>query len=296
MSAPVRFGITILPELRWADARHRWSRAEELGFDHAWTYDHIGWRDLVDGPWFDAVPTLTAAATVTSRIRLGTLVASANFRHPVAFARAVTALDDISGGRVLLGLGAGGLGFDATVLGGDPLPPKERVARFREFVELLDRVLTGEATTWKGEFFEAVDARSTPGCVQQPRVPFVVAANAPRSIALAAEYGQGWITTGAPVDDLESWWTAVAERADLFGEALAARGRAPDAVDRYVMLDSAPVFSLSSIDAFTEAIERAAALGFTDVVTHWPRPGSWYAGDEAILDDVPAVLERYRSA
>jgi hypothetical protein len=72
--------------------------------------------------------------------------------------------------------------------------------------------------------------------------------------------------------------------------------RAPDAVDRYLMLDSAPVFSLSSIDAFTEAIERAAALGFTDVVTHWPRPESWYAGDEAILDDVPAVLARYRSA
>ena len=58
----MRFGITILPELRWADAQHRWRRAEELGFDHAWTYDHIGWRDLVEGPWFDAVPTLTAAA------------------------------------------------------------------------------------------------------------------------------------------------------------------------------------------------------------------------------------------
>jgi alkanesulfonate monooxygenase SsuD/methylene tetrahydromethanopterin reductase-like flavin-dependent oxidoreductase (luciferase family) len=118
-------------------------------------------------------------------------------------------------------------------------------------------------------------------------VPFVVAANAPRSIALAAEYGQGWITTGAPVDDLESWWVAVADRADQVGEARAAR---------YLMLDSAPVFSLSSIDAFTEAIERAAALGFTDVVTHWPRPESWYAGDEAILDDVPAVLARYRTA
>jgi len=289
----VRFGIVILQELRWAQARHRWVRAEELGFDHAWTYDHLGWRDLVDGPWFDAVPTLTAAATVTSRIRLGTLVASANFRHPVAFARSVTALDDISDGRLLLGLGAGGLGFDATVLGGEPLPPKERVARFREFVELLDAVLVRDSTTWKGEYFEAVDARSTPGSVQLPRVPFVVAANAPRSIALAAEFGQGWITTGAPTEDLEEWWAAVAERADRFGEALAAIGRQEDSVARYLLLDAAPVFSLSSIAFFTEAVERAAALGFTDVITHWPRPEGWYEGDEAILDEVPAVMARF---
>ncbi|HMS62632.1 MAG TPA: LLM class flavin-dependent oxidoreductase [Solirubrobacteraceae bacterium] len=289
----MRFGIVILQELRWAQARHRWVRAEELGFDHAWTYDHLGWRDLVDGPWFDAVPTLTAAATVTSRIRLGTLVASANFRHPVAFARSVTALDDISDGRLLLGLGAGGLGFDATVLGGEPLPPKERVARFREFVELLDAVLVRDSTTWKGEYFEAVDARSTPGSVQLPRVPFVVAANAPRSIALAAEFGQGWITTGAPTEDLEEWWAAVAERADRFGEALAAIGRQEDSVARYLLLDAAPVFSLSSIAFFTEAVERAAALGFTDVITHWPRPEGWYEGDEAILDEVPAVMARF---
>ena len=286
----------ILPELPWSEARHRWRRAEELGFDHAWTYDHLGWRDLVEGPWFDAVPTLTAAALETSTIRLGTLVASANFRHPVAFARAITALDDISAGRLLLGLGAGGLGFDATVLGEDELPPKARVARFREFVTLLDAVLTGESTTWAGEFFAAVDARSTPGCVQRPRAPFVIAANAPRSIALAAEYGQGWITTGVAADDLESWWAGVAERADRFTAALAERGRAGEDVPRYLMLDSSPVFSLSSIGLFTEMTERAATLGFTDVITHWPRPAGWYAGDERLLDELPAVMRRLRAA
>jgi alkanesulfonate monooxygenase SsuD/methylene tetrahydromethanopterin reductase-like flavin-dependent oxidoreductase (luciferase family) len=123
----------------------------------------------------------------------------------------------------------------------------------------------------------------------------VVAANAPRSIALAAEYGQGWITTGAPSEDLESWWGAVADRAALFGEALDARSRAQDSVARYLLLDAAPVFSLSSLDAFTDAVGRAAALGFTDVITHWPRPDSWYAGDEAILDELPAVMQAHRS-
>ena len=291
----MRLGIVILPELPWAQARHRWRRVEELGFDHAWTYDHLGWRDLVDGPWFDAVPTLTAAALETSTIRLGTLVASANFRHPAAFARSITALDDISGGRVLLGLGAGGLGFDAEVLGAGELAPRERVGRFREFVELLDGILTSETTTWRGDFFTAVDARSTPGCVQLPRVPFVVAANAPRSIALAAQFGEGWITTGAPTDDLEAWWTAVAERAERFAAALDERGRPQDAVARYLLLDAAPGFSLSSIGHFEEMTSRAAELGFTDVITHWPRPSSWYAGDEAILDEIPGVMARLRA-
>src|SRR3954454_18916043 len=122
----MRFGIVILPEFRWATAQQLWRRAEEYGFDHAWTYDHLGWRDLVDGPWFDAIPTLTAAAMVTSRIRLGTWGASPNFPHPVHFARELTALDDISRGRLLIGAGAGGTGFDSAVLGGPELPPRAR--------------------------------------------------------------------------------------------------------------------------------------------------------------------------
>jgi alkanesulfonate monooxygenase SsuD/methylene tetrahydromethanopterin reductase-like flavin-dependent oxidoreductase (luciferase family) len=291
----MRFGIVILPELRWAQAQERWRRAEAYGFDHAWTYDHLGWRDLVDGPWFDAVPTLTAAAMVTSRIRLGTFVASANFRHPVAFAREITALDDISGGRLELGLGAGGLGFDAAVLGQAALPPKERMARFREFVELLDRLLTHDVTTWSGTYYEAIDARTTPGTVQRPRVPFVVAANAGRSIALAAEHGQGWVTTGATTEDLEDWWCGVAERAGRFSAALDERRRAQDSAARYLSLDSAPVYSLSSVQAFTEAVERAAGLGFTDVILHWPRKDSWYAGDEAVLDAAAGLMAGYRT-
>ena len=100
----------ILPEYRWLLAEQKWRAAESYGFDHAWTYDHIGWRSLVDGPWFDAVPTLTAAAMVTRRIRLGTMVASPNFRHPVPFARSLLAIDDISSGRLILGVGAGSPG------------------------------------------------------------------------------------------------------------------------------------------------------------------------------------------
>nr|MDT0661448.1 LLM class flavin-dependent oxidoreductase [Micromonospora sp. DSM 115978] len=291
----MRVGIVILADQRWSAGGWRWRRAEEYGFDHAWTYDHIGWRDLVDGPWFDAVPTLTAAATSTSRIGLGTLVASPNFRHPVHFAREVTALDDISDGRLTLGLGAGGMGFDAKVLGAPELSPRSRVDRFTEFVELLDRLLRagdtsqpslGAGVDWSGAHYLAVDARATPGCRQRPRVPFLVAANGPRAMRLAARHGQGWVTTGAGGDDLHAWWTGVAGLARRFDDTLAAAGRDRSQVDRFLSLDAAPVYSLSSVDAFTDAVGRAGELGFTDVVAHWPRPSSWYAGDEAVLEAV----------
>ncbi|MGR6316469.1 LLM class flavin-dependent oxidoreductase [Micromonospora soli] len=292
----MRIGIVILPDQRWADSQRRWRQADEWGFDHAWTYDHLGWRDLVDGPWFDSMTTLTAAATVTSRIRLGTLVASPNFRHPAAFARQVTALDDVSGGRLLLGLGAGGIGFDAAVLGGETLPPRQRVDRFAEFTELLDLILREDGTTWRGEWFAAVDARNNPGCVQQPRVPFVVAANGPRSMRLVARFGQGWVTTGLGGDDLESWWSSVVELSGRLDQTLDQAGRDPATLDRYLSLDSAPVFSLSSVDFFAEQVDRAARLGFTDVVTHWPRASSWYAGDEAVLAEAAALLPELRRA
>src|ERR687892_2840902 len=113
----MRVGALILPEHRWVEAAPRWRRAEDLGLDHVWPYDHLTWRSFRDRAWFGAVPTLTAAATVTTRIRIGTLVASPNFRHPVPFAKEVVTLDDVSGGRLTLGIGAGGSGWDATMLG-----------------------------------------------------------------------------------------------------------------------------------------------------------------------------------
>ncbi|MEH1164788.1 LLM class flavin-dependent oxidoreductase [Micromonospora sp. CPCC 205539] len=287
----MRIGIVILPDQRWAESQRRWRQADEWGFDHAWTYDHLGWRDLVDGPWFDSMSTLTAAATVTSRIRLGTLVASPNFRHPAAFARQVTTVDDVSGGRLLLGLGAGGIGFDSAVLGGETLPPRQRVDRFAEFTELLDLILREDGTTWRGDWFAAVDARNNPGSVQQPRVPFVVAANGPRSMRLVARFGQGWVTTGTgDDDDLENWWDSVTALSARLDRTLDEAGRDPATLDRYLSLDSAPVFSLSSAQFFADQVGRAAGLGFTDVVTHWPRASSWYAGDEAVLEDVATRL------
>ena len=190
----LRCGIVILPEDRWSVMRECWCAAEDYGFDHAWTYDHLTWRTFRDQPWFGAIPTLTAAALATSRIRLGTLVDSPNFRHPVPFAKELMTLDDIAGGRLTLGVGAGGEGWDATALGQAEWTAAERADRFEEFVTLLDGLLTQPQTNHTGRFYSAEEARALPGCVQQPRIPFAVAAGGPRGMRLAAGYAATWVT------------------------------------------------------------------------------------------------------
>ncbi len=289
----VRLGIVLLPELRWTEQRERFEQAEAWGFDSAWTYDHLGWRSLVDGPWFGPLTTLAAAAAVTSRIRLGTFVASPNVRHPVPFAREVLALDDVSEGRLSLGIGAGGEGYDAAVMGAAGLTARQRVDRYGEFVELLDLLLTQERTTWSGSWYTAVEARSAPGCVQQPRVPFVLAANGPRSMRLVASRGQGWVTTGpATAGDEQEWWAGVAELSDHLDDALSEAGKSRDSVERYLSLDSGPAFGLGSVEHLRDCAGRAVDLGFDEVVVHWPRPDGVYASRLEVLAEAAELLGR----
>ncbi|GEA79979.1 luciferase [Cellulomonas uda] len=295
----MQVGVVILPQERWATQREKWRRAQEMGFAHAWTYDHLAWRSLADEPWFATVPLLAAAAEATDRIGLGTFVASPNFRHPVPFAKDVMGLDDVSGGRFLLGVGAGGEGFDASVTG--PAPSRgERTRRFEEFVGLLDTLLTQPVTEHAGEFYTAHDARMVPGTLARPRTPFVVAAAGPRTMTLAARYGQGWVTYGAayatedvedqPARAQERWWAALEQQVAQFDEIERAHRPGDVPLRRYLSLDGAPVYSLTSAQLAAEGVERAAALGFTDVVVHWPRAHGIYAGSERALEELATTL------
>ena len=128
--------------------------------------------------------------------------------------------------------------------------------------------------------------------MQQPRIPFVIAANGPRSLRLAAAHGAGWVTTGGRAETLEEWWSSVAELSLRLEDALADTGREAGAIDRYLLLDSSPVYSLDSAELFEEMVGRAEDLGFTDVITHWPRPEGVYAGEVAVLEDVASRLLR----
>lgn len=294
----MRHGIVILPQETWPAAARRWQRAEEYGFDHAWTYDHLSWRSLADQHWAATVPTLTAAAMVTSTIELGLFVASPNYRHPVPFAKELATLDDIAEGRLLVGVGSGGTGFDAYVLGQDELTPRQRHARFLEFVETLEVLLRFEkpgsgGISFSGEWFTAEQARMVGAPARGPRAPLLIAGNGPKTIRFAAERGDGWVTTGGNEDDPNAWWDGVADIARRFDDELATSERqAPPS--RTLSLDSETRYSLTSLGAYQDAVGRAEELGFTDVVAHWPRESGVYAGDESVLEEVAALLPDHR--
>ena len=195
---PLKLSVILLPAYRWSTAKELWCRAEELGFHAAYTYDHLSWRSFRDRVWFDAVATLAAAATVTKRIRLGTLVTSPNFRHPVPLAKEFMTLDDVSRGRLTVGVGAGSEGFDTVALGAPPLQPAERMERFEEFVRLLCELLGQEVTTSFGQYYSSRDVRMIPGCLQLPRPPLYIAATGPRGLRTVARFGAAWVTAGDP--------------------------------------------------------------------------------------------------
>ncbi|MCI3931729.1 LLM class flavin-dependent oxidoreductase [Streptomyces sp. AN091965] len=290
----LRLSTVILPVTRWHEGgRERWQRAEELGFHTAYTYDHLSWRTFRDGPWFGAVPTLTAAAAATERIRLGTLVTSPNFRHPVTLAKELITLDDVSNGRITLGIGAGGNGFDATALrraDEEPWTPRERADHFGEFLPLLDRLLTEDAVTYEGEHYAAHEARNIPGCVQRPRLPFAVAATGPRGLKLAARYGQAWVTTGDPkifaTGTPEESLEAIRGQVDRLGAACEQTGRDPGELDKILLTGFTPDRPLESFDAFVEFAGKHAALGFDEIVLHWPLPGTDFAADQKVFERI----------
>jgi alkanesulfonate monooxygenase SsuD/methylene tetrahydromethanopterin reductase-like flavin-dependent oxidoreductase (luciferase family) len=281
----------ILPDQRWEDAREKWQRAEALGFDHVWTYDHVVWDGLPDSPWFGSVPTLAAASAVTERIRLGTLVASPNFRHPVSFARELMTLDDISGGRLMLGVGAGSRGSDASLQTDGGTAPSARAERFGEFVDLLDELLRGEDMAFDGDHYSVNRPGLHPGSVQRPRIPFAVAATNHRSMEIVAKHAQAWVTNGdrghrgpplPPADGA----VAVASQMKLLDVACERQGRNPATIERLVVTGSRLDSGLRSAAQFAELKGIYEAVGVTDLVVHWPRAGEPYEGDEAILEQI----------
>jgi alkanesulfonate monooxygenase SsuD/methylene tetrahydromethanopterin reductase-like flavin-dependent oxidoreductase (luciferase family) len=263
----MRIGVILWPIGSWTETREQWRAAEDLGFDAAWVYDHVAWRGIT--PWQDGYTTLAAAAVETSRIRIGTLVTSPNFRHPLPTAIAAKSIDDLSGGRLELGIGAGGIArrSDAGILDDVELSRRERADRLAEWVDLMDRLLREPCTTYEGRFWSVYDALTEPGCVQRPRVPFAIAGVGPRAMRLAVRYADTWVTQGANHGSDLSCFEAVREQLARLEELSAAEGRT---LRKLLRTGDPDEPWLESIEAYRDLAGRYAELGLTDIALHWP--------------------------
>src|SRR4029453_3882727 len=213
----------------------------------------------------DAWTTLAALAARTSRIRLGTLVSPATFRHPSVLAKSVATVDHVSGGRVELGLGAGWHEGEHRAYGFEFPPTPVRMERLAEQLELVTRSWTEEAFSFSGRHYQVQDLRALPKPVQRPRPTLLVGGGAgPRSLALAARFADEYNTTGALPDELP-------ERRRRLLDAWREAGRDPETA-RFSLMATCVVGRDRA-----GANERAPRVGAT------PRPaggrgGGWRGG------------------
>ena len=267
--AVLRVGIVVWPTAPFRETAAIWQQIEACGFDHAWVYDHLIWRGVQ--PWYDGYATLAAVAAVTSRIAIGPLVTTPNFRHPVPSAKMLLAIDDIAGGRLRVGLGAGSVNDDAGALGDGPWTARERADRFVEWVTLLDLLLRQSVTSHRGRYYAAENA-AVGG--REPRLPFAIAATGRKGLAAVAAHAQTWIAQDKPGIHGDGHDMICRQLEQLEG-ACADAERDPRSLGRLLLTGNGDTQPLASIDAFERCAERYAALGFTDLVLHWPgRDGS----------------------
>lgn len=281
-----RISVVIPPMGPWSVQSEQYRWAEDVGYDVAYTYDHLTHRTAVDQWLGEAFTTLTAAAACTERIRLGTLVASAVFRRPVALARVAMTVQDISGGRLVLGLGLGAPDCEGAERG-ERLPLRAMAERFTDVVHGYRAVLDG-ATEWRGSTmsFSGLQSASAPKGVAMPEL--LIAAHGPRALGLAVAVADTWNTYGGPAStqlEPDEYWGLLASQASGFDEQCARAGREPSAVRRSVLLGFGQVRPTSSVGEFLDAAARAEDLGFDELVVYAP-------GSLAGLGSDPAVHEQ----
>jgi alkanesulfonate monooxygenase SsuD/methylene tetrahydromethanopterin reductase-like flavin-dependent oxidoreductase (luciferase family) len=286
----VRFGLISLPGGRHdvlADAR----LAVDAGFDLIATADHLRHPRDPAIPSLDGWSVLAALAVATERLRIAMLVSNLIYRHPVLLAKQAIAVDQLSGGRLDLGIGAGVYATDHAMAGVPAWSARERVGRLSEFVRALDSALRG-AESFHGDFYSFDDAAWSPGPVQVPRPPIALGAVGPRMLRLTAEMAEVWSAFGGfGLDDEEAFFAALQDQTATLDQCCEEVGRDPGSLRRS-LLAFRPLTPWRSPGAFEELVHSARRLGFDELVLYTP------ASDEErqVFELVAATLPSFKLA
>jgi alkanesulfonate monooxygenase SsuD/methylene tetrahydromethanopterin reductase-like flavin-dependent oxidoreductase (luciferase family) len=279
----LRFGIQNPQWQTWPEMVERWRRCEELGFDSLWIPDHLVPPFNPEGPLLEAWSVLAGMAGITSRARLGVLVSCNTFRPPALLAKMAATLDQMSNGRLELGIGAGWFEPEHRMFG-IPLPEKkELVDRFRESVEIVDLLLRSDGTpvSYDGTYHRLADAPFRPAPVQRPRPPLVLGAHGPRMMRVVARYAETWSTVGVVAE--------LRPKLASLEAACAEVGRDPATIVRSVLYVPPQMPSerpWDSLAAFVDYVGRYRELGMTEFVFQPPQEPERFALVERVAADV----------
>ena len=279
---PVRFGATICQIVPFPLLRDDFVFAESIGLDNAWVIDQFGIDGVPEVPLLEAWTTLAGLARETERIRIGAMVTNVATRNPGMLAKSILTVDQISGGRVEAAVGGGFYPVEHAALGIDFLDGAGRSERLHEAVAILDGALRGDTVTHDGVHFRLSDATFRPAPTQVPRPPLCVAAQAPRSLRVAAQCADAVVSLGEEGKGIEESLPAFRARMARLDELCAEAGRDPASLRRCYFAGWAnePIFA--SVEATTELVGRYVEAGATDFTFYLYNPA------EPLLEDFVA--------
>jgi alkanesulfonate monooxygenase SsuD/methylene tetrahydromethanopterin reductase-like flavin-dependent oxidoreductase (luciferase family) len=228
---PLKVGVQ-LPEVErvapWSDLARMATTAEALGYDSIWVGDHLLYREPgteTRGPW-EAWTVMAAVAAITSRVEIGPLVACTSFHNPAMIAKKAATLDEVAGGRLILGLGAGWNEPEYAAFG---FPYDHRVSRFAEDFTIIRRLLRGEVVDFRGDYYTLEECQIIPPGPRPKGPPLMVGSGSPRMLDITIPYVQSWNAWYAWFDNkpenLGPWMQKV-------DEACERAGRDPQSVER----------------------------------------------------------------
>lgn len=292
----IGFALTTLEDIpagkanSWETIASMARRTEELGFDSLWFADELLWKvERWPGPrgFWEAASLAGALAGSTSNITIGSWVFSAIHRHPALTVRIAETLDEISGGRFVLGFGAGHGGN-----AGFAYPTDRIVARFEEALQIVLPMLREGEADFAGRYHKVVELPNRPRGPRPGRIPIMLAGDGPRLIALAAEHGDRWSCIAAR----DSRPQAFAERMRLMQAACAEIGRDPATLGKSASVwvdagtsDAMGVMLPADPEPLAEAANEFAELGFDSlelaVFPENPETLEMVAGVLALLDN-----------
>jgi alkanesulfonate monooxygenase SsuD/methylene tetrahydromethanopterin reductase-like flavin-dependent oxidoreductase (luciferase family) len=255
-----------LPEVervvRWPEHAAMARLAEDIGLDSLWVGDHLLYRyadGSTRGPW-EAWTMLAGLAASTSRISLGPLVAATSFHAPAMLAKQAATVDEISGGRLILGLGAGWNEPEYRAFG---FPFDHRISRFEEAFTIIRTLLREGAIDFDGRYYQARDCELLPPPARPGGPPLLLGSSGPRMLSIAMPYVDAWNAWYDDTDNSPSGVPPLRERVD---EACRAAGRDPAEVERSVAVLVRMPGGTGRLRASAHAFEESPLQGPPDVI------------------------------
>jgi alkanesulfonate monooxygenase SsuD/methylene tetrahydromethanopterin reductase-like flavin-dependent oxidoreductase (luciferase family) len=281
MARPLTFGVvTGQHQLTWDQLVEQWQTAESLGFDSAWLFDHfMALYADPDGPCLETSTLLSALSLKTSTLKVGVLVYGNTHRPPALLAKEIVTVDHISGGRAILGIGAGWNEREHQAYGLHFPSAGDRVEMLDESLQIMNLLFNEKRTTFEGEHYRLVDAPFNPKPVQD-HLPVLIGGRRPRMLRVIARHADYWDTSSTP-EQLREGLAEIAGHCREFG-------RDPESI---LVSSSFGADRLEDVEGFESLVRSYRAAGTSQFLFDFPISAE---GVKAATEVATTIIPRLR--